>query len=785
MHKSGLLIIIITLAVLCRTAKAQHTIWKDHFSYRNCKHISESENYVVAAAELGVVTYNKNTSELNTISKANQLNDLEISAIKSLQNDAFIIGYNNGNIDIVQQNETINIPDLKLKPIQADKTINHFTVNQNKAYCSTGFAILVIDLAKQEISDTYYLGINSENLNISETIIIDDEIIAATDRGLLRADLNDPMIAYYEAWELISDTSTPYYAVNTFSNQIIAVEKQSFNYKVFYGNENAWNELSTLINFSSLYAFGDYLTIAQSNTIQRYKSDFSVDKTITEYTFQSQTVETILVNDAFFSVYENAFFAADQTYGLVKITNTLDESYLADGPYSNNCYQLLSTSNGVYSVAGKVSTSNQASYRSSEYSYFNNNEWASFKSSNLGDEENWHDLNAICSNKTNDNDVYFASFSDGVLNFDESLMHTHIGENTNGLQANNGNVRVGSMASDNEGNIWMSNAEVNAGIVVKANDEWHQFDYETTKNIAFSKNMLITKDNYVWLTVPNSGRQELMVINTNYNLLDDDEHEYRGPISPSSEPNEGRNKGQLKLWDENADVITNTVHSFAEDKNGYIWLGTDNGILVYYRPWSIFTESLPIVSRIKVPRNDGSNLADYLLEDEDVTCVAVDGANRKWLGTLNSGIYLVSDDGLNTFESFNTDNSPLPSNSITSVAISPTSGEVFIGTDNGIVSYKGKATEGDTTFDKIYAFPNPVRPEFTGDITITGLMENSQVKITTTSGKLVHETQSLGGRAYWNGRNFHGQKVKSGVYIVYVSADEGQQSAVTKVLIVR
>jgi hypothetical protein len=223
----------------------------------------------------------------------------------------------------------------------------------------------------------------------------------------------------------------------------------------------------------------------------------------------------------------------------------------------------------------------------------------------------------------------------------------------------------------------------------------------------------------------------------------------------------------------------------AEDKNGYIWLGTDKGILVYYRPWAIFSEQHPVASRIKIPRNDGTNFIDYLLEKEKISAIAVDGANRKWIGTEDSGVYLVSEDGLKTYQTFNIKNSPLPSNTITSLAITPHTGEVFIGTAKGIVSYKARATEGNEEFSKVYAYPNPVREDYSGEITITGLVQNSIVKITTVSGKLVHETISLGGVAYWDGTNFSGNKVKSGVYIVYVSSTDGSQSAVAKVLIIR
>jgi ligand-binding sensor domain-containing protein len=194
---------------------------------------------------------------------------------------------------------------------------------------------------------------------------------------------------------------------------------------------------------------------------------------------------------------------------------------------------------------------------------------------------------------------------------------------------------------------------------------------------------------------------------------------------------------------------------------------------------------MPVFTRIKIYRNDGSNVADYLLEKEVVTCIAVDAGNRKWFGTQGSGVYLMSADGTKAVSSFNTQNSPLPSNYISSLVIDHETGEVIIGTDKGIVALRGSATEGKENFGNIYAFPNPVRPDYSGIITIAGLMTQSNIKITDVAGNLVYETTSVGGQALWNGTNLWGEKVKSGVYLVFVASEDGTESGVTKIAIIR
>ena len=176
-------------------------------------------------------------------------------------------------------------------------------------------------------------------------------------------------------------------------------------------------------------------------------------------------------------------------------------------------------------------------------------------------------------------------------------------------------------------------------------------------------------------------------------------------------------------------------------------------------------------------------MADYLLGTEQINAIVVDGANRKWIGTQTSGIYLMSSDGLTTLAHFTTDNSTLLSNTILSIAIDPTTGEVFVGTGSGIASYRSDASDPKEDLTNAYAFPNPVRPNYAGVITITGLMENTTVNIIDAGGNLVCKTKSNGGIAVWDGCNFRGDRVGSGVYTALCNAS-GAHTAV-KILIVR
>ena len=226
------------------------------------------------------------------------------------------------------------------------------------------------------------------------------------------------------------------------------------------------------------------------------------------------------------------------------------------------------------------------------------------------------------------------------------------------------------------------------------------------------------------------------------------------------------------------------IRCIAEDIDGNIWVGTNTGPIMLEA--SQITSDNPVFTQVIVPRNDGTNYGDYLLSGLDITAIAVDGAGRKWFGTSGSGVYLVSEDNMTQVEHFTTDNSPLLSDNIQSIAINGTTGEVFIGTTAGLCSYVSDATTptDEMTKDNVYAYPNPVRPGYTGLITVTGLTLNADVKITTSNGVLVAEGRSTGGTFTWDGCDLDGRRVASGVYMVQTATSSGDSGTVCKIAIV-
>lgn len=729
MTKISLLIIAVLAILMPVQSQDFSNSWKDHFSFASCKYLAETDNYVIGANEVAVVIYNKNTQVTKKMTRVNGLSDVDITAIGALSNDAFIVGYSNGNIDYIKDQKVTNLPELLAKDITGSKQINHFNEYNNLIYCSLNFAILVIDAKKLEVADTYYPGDNGDFVQVNKTIVYNDRLYAATSTGLKSAAINDPQIAFYKSWALETSLSGPAYGLTVFDSKLFVTYGNSLaNITISYSDNAVWKELGKTTTYKDISSTRNSLILTESGEIRSFNKSLIVVSSITTYNLETIGLQGISPNISMLNKDETALFVADNNFGIVKKSDPFDVSILPNGPKSNLCFSLQANDQGIYSLAGSTDESFNNSDIHYQYSYFNFRDWQTGVPNANWKQWAWRDLIQTCVDKTDPSQVYIASWGGGAFKVNgTSMLENYDRTNSKLVDINNdfGYIRVGGIGSDSKGNIWMTNGYVANGLVMKSKDSnWYSYSYGVLKNLHSTRQLLITRDDNIWIpfTQMNTTRNGFVVINTNKTPFDETDDSYRGPQQMSKEDyNDPRNAGQLLLWNEEGEEHSGKIYALAEDKNGYVWVGTEKGVLVYYKPWAIFSEEKPLATRPKVARNDGSNLADYLLENESITCIFVDGANRKWIGTKNSGAYLVSEDGLKTYQTFNKSNSPLPSNEITSIAVSPTTGEVFIGTTMGLVSFKGNATEGEAPADKIYAYPNPVRENFNGLITVLGM----------------------------------------------------------------
>ena len=471
---------------------------------------------------------------------------------------------------------------------------------------------------------------------------------------------------------------------------------------------------------------------------------------------------------------------AAPNYGIARVNGNKElRTFPPDGPANNIGYRLKYTGDQIF-VAGGGRWAVE-SKQDGTFSIYNGTNWRKISSGTTRNQLGLYgyprDLVSICADPNDSKHFFAALYGMGLIEYRNDAAVAHYGVNNSSLRAaaeNNPNyyTRTEGLMIDEAGNLWVLNTGQNAYPVniMTPQGKWYGLDmYSNGHAIRFETPWEITVDNRdshrKWMI---DQRKQTGVI-----LLDDGG-------TPTSGNDDKCLKRNIFVDGDNIQLMPEFIYCLAQDMNGDIWLGTPSGIIVIPSTVDFFTSNQ--CTRIKIPRNDGTNLADYLLGTEQINAIVVDGANRKWIGTETSGIYLMSADGLTTIAHFTTENSVLPSNSILSIAINSNTGEVFVGTGKGIASYKSDASAPQEDFSGAYAYPNPVRPNYEGMITITGLMENTTVNIVDAGGNLVCKTKSNGGTAVWDGKNFRGQRVGSGVYTALCNA-EGKNHTVVKILV--
>ena len=380
---------------------------------------------------------------------------------------------------------------------------------------------------------------------------------------------------------------------------------------------------------------------------------------------------------------------------------------------------------------------------------------------------------AVTTDDSNDEIVYASSMGDGVIQYKngtpvQSYNEKNAFKETAGGYGS-GYCYIDGLAFDKNGNLWMTSSEVNhAVLVLDKAGAWHRLDIEQLRGVYTINDILITSTNDKWIYVPRNTPKLVMIPNSE-SLDEVSSYEFTTLIDTDGK-----------------ELTPSNYTCVAEDKDGYIWVGTNRGAVYFTKPRISSAEDKAATrcTRVKYTNEETGNLA-YFLDNVVVTTLKVDAGNRKWIGTKGNGVYVLDNDNETIVYQFNTTNSPLLSDNIYDIEINDKTGEVFIGTDKGLNSYQGEASEGKSDYSEIYAYPNPVRPEHMDKVTIVGLMDNSNVKITDLNGNIIYQTKSLGGQAIWNCRNASGSRVATGVYLVLASTEEASESVVTKIIVVK
>ncbi len=775
---SFLLLLILSLFSFGQVAVGQ---WRDHLPYSYGEKVVAAGNDIYMVTNVGLLKYSKNSGETEKMSKINGLSD---SGVKSVAYHSglnyVVIGYSNGNIDLIKDNDIINIGDIKRKTMNGDKSVYSICFSGNNAYIGCGFGIVVLNLERKEISETWFIGNNGTNIKVNALDTDDTYIYAATDEGVFRGDLSLSLVDFSK-WEIISDNTTPSLSwmsgksYNTLKqiNGKLVVNYHNYDQSdadtilVFDGTD--WSVFDTSFNYTmSLCGNSEQLILCDKYWIKFFDSNLVETRHIWQYSFESGG-QSPLPSSATIAD-NNEVWIADTRFGLVYNPTSWKYSYISvNGPSDYSVFDMSATNSGLIAVAGGMNLSWSPQWKNALFYKFSENQWSSYNYKNVPEMASVKDLVRTIYDPADPTRYFCGSWVQGLLEFrNNSLYKIHNTTNSTlayvpGIEY----LRIGGMAFDADGNLWVTNSLTSPQFHVMTPDgKWTAIDYSSVLGLINIGHIIITKDDIKWVILPQSVG--LFVFDDNNTPGDKSDDRYK----------------KLTILDEDGENISNDVFSIAEDKNGYIWVGTSKGVVVYYNPEDVFEAGTLRGRQVKIPRNDGTDNADILLGNEIVTSIKVDGADKKWFGTQTGGVYYTSSDGLEEIYHFTKDKYPLLSDNIICSAIIPNTGEVFFGTSAGIISYRNTATEGSDDYIGVYAFPNPVRPDYRGPITVTGLVAGSYVKITDISGNMVFETRSEGGQAIWYGEDLNGNRVSSGVYLVFSSNETGSKTDITKILFI-
>lgn len=737
----------------------QNQLWKGYYSYNETTAVTKDHQNVYIATSNSVVAYNEFSKESEIY---NTLNGLKIDGIQSLAYSAdykkIILGSKNGKIAIIDlaTDKIYHLYDLFTKTNIPDnlKSINKISTHAGYAYLATGYGITAIRLTDNHFGDTFYIGANGDNTNVKSITINDNFIYAATTNGLKKASINTNLIDYNN-WELLDFSN--WLDITTYNNTVIGV-KEDLSLNTISGTNQIQKIDDVWGGFIKLNVAGDILIEITKEAVRLRSQSLTVYNELV-YSFTDKGG----INDGL--IFNQSFYLATVKNGGIKVNvsdKTNQENFTPSGPLSNNVFSLTLNNNDIWFTFGGYGN---------EMNPYNPDGLTEYGISNYKNSQTWnhYSFNDIGSmkattnvsiNSRKPNLLYISSFQNGLGIYDLSnnSMQIYNETNTNVLQPVLPNdVRVNGVTFDSNGLGWMTNSGVNP--ILASIDENKQFQARTINTFTGSSEdsylkPIIDKNNTKWIGSRIGG---LIAYNEN-----------RGNKSTVIRTSEG--------------LSSNTINTVALDYSNKLWIGTSKGLRVINNIDQFLTQT-ELKANPVIFSFEGK--AQELFFEQNILALTVDGSNNKWVSVSESGVFLINDKNYETIFNFTKENSPLPSNDVLDIKIDGATGEVLFVTRQGVVSFKNFATTPSGTLDEIKVFPNPVKPNFTGDVKISGLTSEATIKITDIAGNLVFETKSLGGTVNWNTFNFSGTKVASGVYMVFITSDDGTLDTVKKIMIIR
>ena len=759
--------VVLILQIFFLQAQNFENRWTGYFSYISVKSISQGNDKIYAAAENAIFTYDLSNQEIATITTINGLSGKTITtAHYSDAYGLYIIGYENGLIEIAIDGEDniLKVVDILDKPTipPNNKKINHFNEYNGRLYISTGYGISVYNLDTLEFGDTYFIGDLGSQINITQTTVLGDLIYASSsENGIKSALVADESIIDFEEWTTVIEGG--YKGIQSLGSELYTVNNNNTILK--FDLDVGFLQIDFFI--SPVLDFGvasEVLTITTENSIKAYTEGYSLLEEVNnliDFDYKLQSGYT----------FNNTFYLGTTDLGMLVVPfgTSQAEQILPDGPLFNQAFAIDASPGQLWVAFGEIDLFfNPYPLTKRGISNFRNKEWLNVNYNDLKDEVNVNDINDLSYVKINPNntsEVYMSSYQKGMLKINNQTPSILYNETNSPMDIPGGDnalgIRLYGSDFDREENLWFVQSRANNGLV-KLTPEG-QFQLIDLSNIIDAENeqalsdVKVSREGHVFFGAVESGLIGYNPTNNEFNKI-----------------SEGIGNGNLP---------TNNIRTLAFDNQNKLWIGTLKGLRVLYSVGSFFENGSNIDAQPIIILEDG--VAQELLFEQSITDIEVDGANNKWVSTATSGVFYLSSNGQETLLRFTSDNSPLPSDNVLDIAIDDKNGTVYFATKDGLVAYNGTSTAPGEDLESVYAYPNPVRPTYLGNVTIDGLTAKANVKITDITGNLVFETTSEGGSVAWDTTAFGSYKVASGVYLVLITSDDNLLTKVTKIMIIR
>lgn len=741
--------------------------WISVLPYHNVVSIAETNDRVYAASESGMFYYEKEDQSVQRLSTREGLSGVNISSIgSSLDQSTLLVGYSDGIIDIIQNNTITPRLDVQRANIIGDKTINHFNYYNDICYVSTGFGIIEYNYNRQQVDETFLIGTNNSNLAVYQTQVFMDSLFAITEDGVYKSEINEFMnqsnnwvkdnsiIISGKTFDLIQALGN-----NLLVNQPSQTYRNDSVYSYFNGSWSLVTELLGESNRSFSVDPNANLVVSASTSVEVYDSTWTnVRRLFTYGDDLGMDPNYAFIDD------NNTLWVGDRNHGMAQSRGQFDTDVInLGGPVSNKSYGVFHSGNKLYVTGGGI-TANWFTFQvDAEISEWNGSDWLLYNRVRDTTLNGLKDVTKVSENPLNKDEYYASSINGGLIHFKNNQIIEVLDHRNSPLEAITGDLLfVSDVEYDKVGNLWIGNSETDQPLKVFANDgKWYGFNIYKNQTKIRTGRLLVTSKGHIWISTQNDG---LVVYDPGPlfgDTLDDRYKFFSNTVGSGNLP-------------------SNDVYAMAEDADGNVWVGTSLGLRVFFNAGNVFDSDFSDSRDILIDQDGQTKI---LFENQSIYDIDVNGSGQLWFSSLGAGAYLMSSDGREEILHFTTENSPLFSDIVQSIAIDNKTGEIFFATDKGLIAYRGTATEGNNDFNNMAVFPNPVSPNYEGVVGISGLMDNSSIVITDASGNLVQRTVSEGGQASWNLTNVHGDKVKPGVYLIFSTDEQGSDKNVVKLLV--